>query len=58
MNAEVILAAWAIFWMVAIAALIYANAGQHRRDAEEQDRRRLRNELLNYRRHNFNGDEE
>jgi hypothetical protein len=58
MNAEVILAAWAIFWMVVIAALIYANAGQHRRDAEERDRRRLRNELLNYRRHDWHGDAE
>jgi hypothetical protein len=58
MNVEFILACWAAFWICLIAALLYVNAGETRRQAEERDRRRLRNEVLNYRRHDWHGDAE
>jgi hypothetical protein len=58
MNVEVILAIWAAVIIAAVALCHWANAGQARRDAEEADRRAMRNALLNYRRHAFNGDEE
>jgi hypothetical protein len=58
MNAEVILAIWAAVIIAAVALCHWANAGQARRDAEEADRRAMRNALLNYRRHSPLGDEE
>jgi hypothetical protein len=57
-NAEVILAIWAAAIVAAVALCHWAGAGERRRDAEEADRRAMRNALLNYRRHAFNGDEE
>jgi hypothetical protein len=58
MNAEIILTLWAAAIVAIVAACHLAGAGERRRDAEENDRRNMRNALLNYRRHAFNGDEE
>jgi hypothetical protein len=58
MNAEIILTLWAVAIIAIVAACHLAGAGERRRTAEEQDRRAMRNALLNYRRHNFHGDEE
>jgi hypothetical protein len=58
MNAEIILTIWALALIAAVALCHWAGAGERRRTAEEADRRAMRNALLNYRRHAWQGDEE
>jgi hypothetical protein len=48
-NADIILAVWAVLSIVLVAACYAAKAGETRRADEEADRRRLRNAVLNYR---------
>jgi hypothetical protein len=49
MNAEIVLTLWAVLlvgWVILCCAV---QPGDRRREAEEEDRRRLRNAVLNYR---------